>query len=791
MKTIYKDQFRKIKHNLFNFISLSILVIIISMTYTGVKTSIDRLEGNHKEYLESQNLEDFYFSMGNIDLNYLSGSVAYQLCNELDLLYEYGIALSFPNDPTYINNLNILINDKLKNNLELYESVIDGYIEQFADEYNFIVEKNYIVDVEESGKIYKFLDVTNNIDIPYLVDGSLPTEDNEVAIFPEFAELNNINIGDYITVRDVQYLVTGYIYKPEFLFPIFNMSTINFDQENQTIMLTTKQTVINLNEQIYIKYLVQGNLEDIFPNFGYEDIQNNDYSFLGKQMQMITLLYPSDINFRIIALDTEITNANAFINLFLPMFIGLVVLLLLIFMKRYIDKNKHDIDTLKALGYSNNEITKSLLIFPLILSLMTIIGYGFGLIISLFSFNAYSSRYLYPKSDFFINIDVLIYAIIIPIIVIILINYIYISINLNTKYKIKKIKIFKLFKYIDLKTTLYSIFLFSIVSILITFGLSGNTMFSSFMEETKLGNNYDKMIVLQYMTNDDYNDDYEQFTRVTGKITKINQTDLENIKSTTVYGIFPTNDLKLLVNNDLNNNLLLENGVIISEYLNTSLNLKIGDTITFTISDIVIEKEVVGISNELLENNLFMNINDLNQIYNLDSTYYNGLYTTDNNYYSPYIFTTVDYNNSLDEFTSILNISSIILNYLVTLSVILAIFIFGLIMVNFINDHKIDIAILKSVGLYNIEINKKYYSLLYILLIICYIFSIFITKYLLNYLLKILMDSIGFKLIVNISAINIIIGFVVLQLLFFIIILNSNKFFDKIYISDLLKHNIK
>ena len=110
MKLLYKDQIRKIKSNLFYFISLSLLVLIVSLTITTVKSSIKRLKENYDTYLTTQNVEDFYFSMGEVDVNYLSGSDTIDLCFELGIGLECGLALSDSDNPLAINNLNIIIN---------------------------------------------------------------------------------------------------------------------------------------------------------------------------------------------------------------------------------------------------------------------------------------------------------------------------------------------------------------------------------------------------------------------------------------------------------------------------------------------------------------------------------------------------------------------------------------------------------------------------------------------------------------------------------------------------------
>ena len=410
MRLLYKDQLRKIKSNLFNFISLCLLVIIITLTFTAVKSSVRRLEANYDDYLQTQQVEDFYFNMGEVDVNYISGNTVMDLCTELDIFNECLIKLSLSaNDPSYLNELNFLLNEKIQDQPEVYETLIEGYVDEFITRFDYTVEKGQVVNVIEDPYIYKFHSITSVINIPYIVDGRLPTGDFEISIFPEFAELNNIELLDTYTIKGKDYQVVGFHYQPDFLFPIFSLSTISFEPEYQTLVLANENTIEDLNQFIFTKYYVQGDLDKVLGDVGYSTIQSGDLSLLGKSMQMVNIILPADINFRIISLQKEVDTATAFINIFLPLFITFVTILLLVFMKRYIDKNKKDIDTLHALGYTKIEITKSILIYPLLISLTSVIGYLIGLVVSDKLFNIYSARYLFPKADFIVDIDLLFY----------------------------------------------------------------------------------------------------------------------------------------------------------------------------------------------------------------------------------------------------------------------------------------------------------------------------------------------------------------------------------------------
>jgi len=350
---------------------------------------------------------------------------------------------------------------------------------------------------------------------------------------------------------------------------------------------------------------------------------------------------------------------------------------------------------------------------------------------------------------------------------------------------------FRLFKFVPIRTALTTSILFITIGIMLIFGLNGNSMFTSFVEETKLGNNFNTMVNLRYMTNSDHLDTYDEYTKVPGKIVQVNSTRLKKEESTTIYGINPDNNLKLLINNNIDNNLLLNDGIVISDYLKTSLNLKINDMITFEVGGIESTEKIVGFSNELIENNFFIKKDTLNSFYDLDNTYYNGLYVTDDDYDDPFIVSRLDYQNSIDEVASILNISTIILNILLVLSICLSLFIFSLIIIGFFTDNKIEIAILKSMGYNNIEITKKYLIPIYLIFVITYIISIPISQLLLNYLLLMLMESVGFKLIIDFSILNIIIGFVTLNILFTLLVIVSNRYYRNISITDIIKHNIK
>jgi len=382
--------------------------MIISLTFTAVKSSIRRLDENYSSYLQEQNIEDFYLSMGKIDVNLIGGSALLTLCDELDIMYECGVAISQEDNPIIMNNLNITINNKIKEKPIVYENLIDSYIDEFLEQYDFTAEKDHIVNIIDGDFIYKFITKTESINKPYIVEGNMPDEDFEIGIFPEYAKLNNLDIGDTLIIQDVEYTISAFIYKPEYLLPLLSLDTITFDPQYQSLVLCNENTIRSLNRDLFTSYIIKGDLDLVFEDFGYEEIQSGDLSFLEKQMQMISILMPKDINFRIISLQTEVDNANAFIDVFLPLFLSFTIILLVIFMRRYVSKNEKDIITLHSLGYTGSEIARSITLYPFLISLSSILGFGLGLLASNQLFGLYSKRYLFPKANFSFDFDLLV-----------------------------------------------------------------------------------------------------------------------------------------------------------------------------------------------------------------------------------------------------------------------------------------------------------------------------------------------------------------------------------------------
>jgi len=786
MKNLYKDQIRKIKYNLFNFISLSILVIIISLTFTSIKTVLIRLERNYDPYLATQNVEEFQFTLSSVNIDLLGGNALWYICEELELEHECAINISIGTDAA-MTNLNHIINQQIEERPDLVDGIIAEYIENITAEYGFEVEEKWVVDVQDGEYNYRFLTLTSVIDIPYIIEGTLPVQENEIAVFPEFAEHNSLSIKDTITIKEQDYTITAFVYTPDYAFPIYYMNPM--DVHTETVALTNQATVEGLNEHIDKIYVGRGDLTQLLDETTYKEVTETDVSSLGVNTQHLKSIKPASANYKLAMLPLEVENGKLFMNSFVTIFVLFTGLLFTIFLKRYIDKNKKDINTLQSLGYTNNEITKSLMIFPLLISFMSIIGYLIGTLGSSIVFESYAQRYLFPKAPFEIYGNILLLSVLGPILFINLVSYTFILLNLQRRKKItiRRIKI-KLFKFTPTKTIIQTFALLIVVSIMILFAIGANDIFTTFTETTKVGNNFEEALRLDYFTDDDIPEDYETFTRLKANAKDVNGNDVKF--SFAIYGIDSDTTLKALFENDPAQNIQLEDGIIISEYLRYNQDIEIGDEMTFLVEGTSFTYTVVGITNELIENNAFVLKEELNAAYNLDNTFYNGIYTTDRSYQSDNILIRISYIDAIDDILSTMRTSSNIVYFILSLSGTIGLFMFGFIILNYLSDNRKNIAILKSIGYNSNEINRKYITAIVITFLIAFVVAIPTTRILFDLLLRNIINQLGYILILDVTFSNIVIAFLLLALIFIITIHFINNYYKKVSIIEILKTEV-
>lgn len=114
------------------------------------------------------------------------------------------------------------------------------------------IDPMFYIDCEMSAdKVLRVYKVRDNLNQMSIVEGSLPGNDNEALIERRFAEVNNINVGDAITLGDDTFAVSGIGATPDYNTVLRNFSDAVVDSASFGVLFVT--------EEKYGQMLAEGN----------------------------------------------------------------------------------------------------------------------------------------------------------------------------------------------------------------------------------------------------------------------------------------------------------------------------------------------------------------------------------------------------------------------------------------------------------------------------------------------------------------------------------------------------
>ena len=210
---------------------ITFLILLSSFLYTGFNVALDRINDSYQGYLKSQNVEDVSVSI-KIDyehdisldmLDRLNNSCFSQILESEKVILDeyYNLLLE---EKKIDNDLIVLVEDTfVKYNAN--EVIENEILSSIKGKYNFdYIKEDYklIRDHDNLINVLPYRD--KEINKPYLLNGSIPQKE-EITILKEFALKNNIKIGDSYKIFGNIYKVVGFMYAPEFIYPMLSVTT--------------------------------------------------------------------------------------------------------------------------------------------------------------------------------------------------------------------------------------------------------------------------------------------------------------------------------------------------------------------------------------------------------------------------------------------------------------------------------------------------------------------------------------------------------------------------------------
>lgn len=866
MGLLFLNAFKGLKSKKVQMIGIIFCIILSTSIYTAMNTALDRMEDRYHNYLKEQNVEDFSF-VPNIDYSkdYTKEEVQNLIENELkdipkeqmELVIKYQMTLgmgSIPNIDKLYEAVDYIFNNNGANDKKLEEK-----IEETKAKYDFKYTKQLAKVTTEEKLLHKAMiyDKNMNIDIPYLVEGRMPENDSEITVLPKFAEINNIRLGDKYKIGEKEYDVVGFAYSPDHIFPLISINRPIFNEKTDNIIYMTNSTFEEFDGVKESSYIAAFNDKD--KTFDFEtlfEMFKDDKNITLSPLAAMKIL-------RVNSLEAEIKTDRLFAKYFLYLLLAISVFVIIVITKKRIEDERLQIGVLKSLGYKSFGIAISYLVYPIVGS---IVGGAIGFVIGVPAHEILTKLYVgyfnLPIANFVINYKYLYESVIVPIVVLSILAFLIaifmlrkkpldllkegsnLKVNIFSRFVtfITKGLPFKMrFKLSLASRSLGKLFIVTLTSfctgLLIVLILIGLNMFSSMIDKTFEGLNFDNMVSYQQAIKDESNEfvsdkedliynttfELDRVKKVNGDEVTIDKEsvsnsfitinknesqsdennkeneDKENERfSISISGIDENpNFIKLydINDNELQNKLVSDNDIIINKNIAELANVDINDTLILLNSDKEYEFKVVAIQDAFMGNQAYVRRDYISNLFE-EKLAFNTKYSNEEKYSK---VSTIS-NEEMNKITNIFSISDLRENmekqmqssngsiyFVISFASVLALVIILVIANIIVEENKKTISLMKVMGYKNKVISQIVLNIYTPFVIIAYIASIPAMKEILKFIVKQLTSDMELAIPIEFSITKAIIGLVGLLIGYYIAIFVSRRTLNKVPLSVALK----
>lgn len=229
-------------------------------------------------------------------------------------------------------------------NFTTYLPIPEEEIEELEKEYSLQLEPQYYSNIETDDVIARVFKKTNEIDLYSVTEGRDVENNDEVIISEGYAVFNEIALGDFITIAEKEYTVTGFFQRPDYLYMLQNESDSYKNVTTFFLAYVTEEEYENIGGNNCL-YLVCYE----------EDNQNEFRKEVNDRYHMRTYISAQE-NMRIdmVKMQAEMFVAISYIILVVMPLV--VVVLVSIVINRKVKSEQRLIGTLTALGYKKSKL---------------------------------------------------------------------------------------------------------------------------------------------------------------------------------------------------------------------------------------------------------------------------------------------------------------------------------------------------------------------------------------------------------------------------------------------------
>lgn len=792
---LFKNILRTISKKPLQFLALMTLITMSSFTYVTLSTGIASVQYFLDDYTSQTNQEDFLVVLSAPSEQAIRAMLTKQGVESVDLIgksksemmrsYEYSL-------------------------VDYYEDKVEALSEKFNATIEGRFYRDVIDDSREVSHTFRFIKPTDTVNSTYVLEGTLPQTDNEVAVFKQYGNSNDLSLGDSLTINEQNYTISAFVAVPDYIYPIFSYDNPLFEPNRETIVIATEEVYDALPEKQWVLYSGYFNDDEIDVDEVVKQISGtSDVSYAMSKHQ----------NVRISAVQGDLSGNQLLSTTFSMLLLTMCIVVIILILRKRINSDRIQIGVLKAMGYSRLVITLNYLTYPLVTAIFgTLIGTCLGIGTSGFVSNSYMTNYIVPNVSTYLTKDVLIGGIIAPFFVVgvasfIILMYLLRESPLQLMKESSHLKVSKLSKLITKflsPLTFESRFkyslafrnigkilsLFAIVLVASIFLVFASIMFKSVenIVNKAFGTvNYDYQIKYSKLNNEPYDITESPFLEY--NITPLKKTrnsedvTYDTSMSFVLYGIDPYNIINPLFNakgEEITR--LAREGIIVNEFISRAYDLKVGDCLTFEVKGKTMTYPISGIVDHYNGPMIYTNMKKLGQDLNLDAGVYNGLWSSER----PQTESGISYVFSISDLARNIEVGMEMIRVSLTVMLIIAIILGCIIMVlitNFIiDDNQKQISILKVMGYSEKEVSKMVLTVYFPFVILAYLISIPVTQSAIDFIMSQIAAQLPMAIPTDFTFIQGAIGLGVVLTTYFIAMKCSKFQLDKISLHEVLKY---
>ena len=309
-------------------------------------------------------------------------------------------------------------------NFRTGERLYRGQREAIEEEGVKIYENYYIEDSLSNGSTMRFFKNRTEVDKVCLMDGELPSETGEIAIDRMYADNNSLKIGDTLDDGTKSWTITGLVALSDYSCLFQNNNDSMFDAVKFGVGVVTDEEFDSLDQdKLQYNYAWTYN-EKPQTELEEKNVSEDLMKAMGKVVTLENFV-PQYQNQAIIFTGDDMGSDKAMMIMLLYIIIVIMAFVFGITTSNTIAKEAGVIGTLRASGYTKNELIRHYMTLPVI---VTLVGALIGNILGYTAFKdvcagMYYGSYSLPTYVTIWNAEAFLMTTVVPAIIMFVVNY--------------------------------------------------------------------------------------------------------------------------------------------------------------------------------------------------------------------------------------------------------------------------------------------------------------------------------------------------------------------------------